>query len=416
METYPGFARVSGDAENPQWQSAGGLGRVAALAMALAGATGASALASATHAPELPTLTTTRQVHSLTAEDSTRAYPIHLRAVVTYFSYDPLIDARHAVLFVCDSTGCIFAGLPAHPIPPLRAGMLVDLRGVSGPGHFAPVVAHPIVRVIGQSHLPAKARRVNVARLLTGIENGQWVEVEGLVRSVHKSGKEIKIELAASDGSLRATMLEERGVDYGRLLDARVLLRGNAAPVFNRKRQMIGVRIFTPRIGDVRVEEPSLADPFSLPVRSIGGLLRFDPGQPFLHRVHVRGRVTLQWPGRSLCVQNGADGICAQTDQTTPVQLGQMADIAGFVSIGQYSPRLTNAIYRASGPATPVAAPLIAPKRALEGRYDSQLVRIDGQLIGRDRAARDPTLILSSGKFLFPVVLPETASGGTGAA
>ncbi len=397
---------VNGDPQPPRH-----LRRAAALILLLAGIANAGDQGAGTSAARLPTLTTARQAHSLSAGESMRAYPIHLRAVVTYFAYEPHIDARHAALFVCDSTGCIFAGLPALPLPPLRAGMLVDLTGVSGPGDFAPVVDRPTVRVIGPSHLPAHARRVNMAYLLTGAEDGQWIEVEGLVRSVRKSGEEITIGLAASDGVVEATTIGEPGVDYDRLVDARVLLRGNAAPIFNLKRQMVGFRLFFPGIAAIRIEEPSLADPFSLPARSIGGLLRFEPGQPFLHRVHARGRVTLQWPGRSLCIQNGADGLCAQTDQSTPIEPGQMADVAGFLTIGQYSPTLSDAIYRVAGSATPASPPLISPERALGGVYDSQLVQIDGQLVGRDRAARDPTLILSSGNFLFPAIVPETSGG-----
>ena len=39
-------------------------------------------------ASELPTLTTARQAHSLSSDEAKRAYPIHLRGVVTYFDVD----------------------------------------------------------------------------------------------------------------------------------------------------------------------------------------------------------------------------------------------------------------------------------------------------------------------------------------
>ncbi len=384
-----------------------------ALVFLMIGAAGACGL-DAAPAARLPTLTTAFQAHSLSAEESARGYPVHLHAVVTYFAYEPTIDARHAALFVCDSTGCVFAGLPNRPFPMLQAGMLIDLKGVSGAGDYAPVVERATVRVIGRSPLPAHPRRVNVAHLLTGAEDGQWIEIEALVRSVQKAGDEITLGLAASDGSIRATTISDPGFDYGRLVDSRVLIRGNAAPTFNLKRQMVGCRLFFPGLAEIRIEEPPLANPFALPLRPIGSLLRFAPGQPFLHRVHIRGRVTLQWPGRLLCIQNGADGLCAQTDQSTPMQQGEMAGVAGFLFVGQYSPGLSDAVYRASGPAERVEAPLIDPEKALEGSYDSQLVQIEGQLIGRDRAAGDPTLILSSGKFLFPAVLPDDPSEASG--
>ncbi|MGD1105442.1 MAG: hypothetical protein ABR865_00235 [Terracidiphilus sp.] len=65
----------------------------------------------------LRTLTTTREVHNLPPEQAVRAYPVRLRAVVTY--YDPHIDSRHGALFVHDATGCVFVSVPVRPILPL---------------------------------------------------------------------------------------------------------------------------------------------------------------------------------------------------------------------------------------------------------------------------------------------------------
>ena len=78
-------------------------------------------------APEgqLRTLTKARVVHDFPVEETMRAYPVHLHAVTTY--YDPYIDARHAAIFVCDSSGCVFVSVPARPILPIQAGDVVDI-------------------------------------------------------------------------------------------------------------------------------------------------------------------------------------------------------------------------------------------------------------------------------------------------
>src|ERR1700678_2463774 len=51
----------------------------------------------------LPTLTNAHDAHSLTLEQAARNYPVHLRAVVTY--YDPYTDPRRPVFFVSVSSG-----------------------------------------------------------------------------------------------------------------------------------------------------------------------------------------------------------------------------------------------------------------------------------------------------------------------
>lgn len=133
----------------------------------------------------LRTITTAREVHSLPIDQAARHYPVHLRAVVTY--YDPYIDARHGALFVCDGSGCIFVSVPLRPILPIRASDSIDITGVSGAGDYAPIVTGHQVRFAAKSSLPRNAPRAALSRMLTGDFDGQWVQIEGRVRNVHCS-------------------------------------------------------------------------------------------------------------------------------------------------------------------------------------------------------------------------------------
>jgi signal transduction histidine kinase/CheY-like chemotaxis protein len=329
---------------------------------------------------------------------------------VTY--YDPYIDARHWALFVHDASGGVFVSVPAGLPLALQAGTLIDVEGVSGPGDYAPVVEQPRIHVIGQSHLPAEAPRVSLAHMRTGADDGQWVEVEGVVHAVVRSGGNVIVDLALGDGVVRATTVAEQGADYERLIDARVRMRAAVAPVFNNNRQITGARIFFPTLREVTIEEPAPADSFALPRRPINDLMTFSPDILFPRRVHVRGRVALQWPGRSLCIADASQGLCVATAQTTPLKLGEMVDVAGFAAIGQYKPTLTDATFRVAGSGQPVTPDSITGEQAFRGDHDSQLVRIQGQLIGRDLAAKNPTLVLSSGNFVFTAVLPGDGNGG----
>jgi len=350
----------------------------------------------------LPLLKTARVVHSLSTAEAARRYPVHLRAVATY--YDPYIDKRHGALFVCDSSGCVFVAVPAGPILPIQAGSLLDITGVSGPGDFAPIVSSTQIQILGQSHLPVKAPRVGLTRLLTGVEDGQWVEVEGVVQAVQKRGKNVALDLGLSDGLVRATTVEEPGADYSRLVDAKILLHASAAELFNHERQVVGARLFFPNLAQVKIEEPAPPDPFALPVRPINRLLQFSPSGEFEHRVHIRGRVTLQWPGHRLCIQDGGQGLCAEVGPSAPLRLGELVDVVGFPSIGNYRPTLHYAMYRGTGNTAPVAPERVTLQQALEGSRDSELVQIEGHLIGEDPAAPNPALLLSSNHRLFSAV------------
>jgi signal transduction histidine kinase/DNA-binding response OmpR family regulator len=349
-------------------------------------------------------LATTRQVHSLTSEQAAGRLPVHLQAVVTY--YDPYVDVRHAALFVHDSTGAIFVSIPVRPILPLHAGTIIDLSGVSGAGDYAPIVDSAQIRIIGESQVPAEAPTASLARLLTGAEDGQWVEIGGVVHSILTSGKNVTMNVTISDGIVRATTVKQEGVDYERFVDATVRIHGNAAPLFTKNRQMIGVHLFFPSIAQAKVVEPSPGDPFVLPIQAIGSLLRFAPKTAFVHRSHVQGRVTLQWPGRTVCIEDGNQGLCAQTTQTAPLELGTTVDLAGFPAPGDNAPIMTDAIAREAGRQQELVATRLTAEQIFRGTHDAELVTIEAKLIGRDPAAKDPTLIMSSGNFLFSATLP----------
>jgi signal transduction histidine kinase/CheY-like chemotaxis protein/HPt (histidine-containing phosphotransfer) domain-containing protein len=352
----------------------------------------------------LPTLTNAHDVHSLTLEQAVRGYPVHLRTVVTY--YDPYVDQRRPSFFVSDSSGAIFVVISSPPAIPFQAGDLVEITGVSAAGDYAPVVNAGSVQLIGKSPLPATAPRVALTALLSGAQDGQWVEVEGVVHAVSQQGKNVKLDLALGDGAIIANTLEEPGADYASLIDAEIRLRGNQAPRFNHQLQMTGAQILFPNRAQVTIEEPAPAHPFSLPVSSIDGLLRFTPNPALQHRVHIRGTATLFWPGRLLCIQDGVHGLCAQTEQTRPLSTGELVDVIGFPVIGAFTPTLTRATYEGTNLQQPAPVMPITAEKVIHGDLDARLVELEGQLIGRDESAGDPNIVLSSGKYVFSAILP----------
>jgi len=367
----------------------------------------------------LPTLTTALEAHSLTPEEAARAYPVHLRAVVTY--YDPDTDPRTGAFFACDPTGsgCIAVLVPPRPILPLRPGALVDVNGVSAPGNYAPIAIASEVHAVGQSSLPANPPRRSLAQLLTGADDSHWMEVEGVVHSVTQSGPHVTITLALGDGTISGITLLEAGTDYTHLVDSTVLVHANAAPLFNKNRQMVGARLLFPSLAQVKIEEPAPADPFSMPVRPIDNLLRFAPHVRFVHRVRVRGRVALQWPGQWLFIQDGTQGLFIPTVQKTLVTLGDVVDVVGFPAMGEYSLMLEDAIFKRAGSGQAIAAAPVTPQDALKGDYDAKLIQIRGRLVNLDpdvhEASEPPTLVMSSGGMLFLAVLPPGTKGeGTG--
>jgi signal transduction histidine kinase/CheY-like chemotaxis protein len=384
--------------------------RAAALILLLAGITNVAGLKAQVQQSGLRTLTTTHEVHSLPAEEAGRAYPVHLRGVVTY--YDPTIDPRYGILWIHDDSGCVFATVARQLASSLHAGQIIDLQGVSAPGEYASVVKQTTIKIVGESHVPATAPRMTLTHLLTGVEDSRWVEVEGVVRTVKVWDKNVAITLRMAEGEVPANTVRENGADYNRLIGAKVLMHVNVAPFVTKNRQITGVHLFFPSLQEIKVEEAGPADPFALPIQPLTNLLLFGADTADIRSVHVQGRVTLERPGELLCIQDGPQGLCAKTSQTTLLQAGNIADVVGFPATGAYNPILEDSIFRRQGTGKPVGATPVTYKQALAGDHDSQLVRVEGVLTNEKTAGGDVVLVLSSGTELFSAVLVAGPQAG----
>jgi diguanylate cyclase (GGDEF)-like protein len=359
-----------------------------------------------TRPTSLRTLTIAREAHDLSQKEAARSYPIHLRAMVTY--YDPYIDSRHTALFVQDASGCIFVKLPSRPILPLSAGDEVDVVGVSAVGDYAPVVLPAKVQLIRHSHLPANAIKATMTELLSGSMDSQWVELEGVVHSVQLTPWNATFDIASLDGPISATTLRDKSINYDAFVNSLVRIHGNAAPVFNRKYQKVGIHILFPSLQQLTVLEAAPEDPYAMPALSVTELLQFMPKPELDRRVRVRGEVTLHWPGRMICIQQGRDGLCVQTTQSSPVSLGNMVDIIGFPAIGAYKVTLDHGRFRlVDVSAEPITPKAITVDQAFIGDHDGELVQMEGVLIGQNRATDSLALVMRSGKTLFPAILPQ---------
>jgi diguanylate cyclase (GGDEF)-like protein len=358
---------------------------------------------------KLPTITTALQAHGLSNKEAVHALPVHLRGVITYF--DPDFGTGYAAVFIHDASGSVYVQPTVKDGARLFAGALVDVQGVTAPGGFGPIVVNPQIRILGHAPLPPNPPHVNLAILKTGAYDAQWVEVEGSIHRVIEYPRVVVLHLELPDGPIPVILPRDPGTTYSNLVDAQVRLHANAAPTMNSVGQMIGVHLQAPNLSALQVLEPASSDPFASPAIPIDGLLQWEHYVTSMHRVHLHGTVTLQWPGSSLCIRDATRAICAQTNQATPIAVGSLVDVAGFVEIENNAPVITDAVFRIAENKSPVAPQPATADKILKGGFASELIQIDGQLIGYDLASSDAILQLSSGDAVFPAILPKKLAG-----
>jgi signal transduction histidine kinase len=340
-------------------------------------------------------------VRSLTEKQAGEKIPVHLRGVVTFF--DENLFSR----FIQDETAGIYLQFPTNVGPPqMMAGQLVDVVGYGSPGEYAPVVMVEQISVVGEAPLPP-AKPVTYEALASGTEDSQFVSISGIVHAARKlkNSEYYQIEIATGGGRLLVYAKQLPVARDQELLDSSVRVSGVCSTKFNHQRQLFAIRLMVPRPDDLKIQTPATRDPFAAPSRPIGSLLQFTPQETYGHRVKVAGTVIYFEPGSAVFLQNGKHGVEIQTQETDPLELGDHAEALGFVSQGEYTPLLQDAVYRRIFGGPPMVPARLTTDEALKGDYDCRLIQVCARLVDRTQHGEEQFLILQEGSFIFQASL-----------
>ncbi|HKR26731.1 MAG TPA: response regulator, partial [Acidobacteriaceae bacterium] len=188
-------------------------------------------------------------------------------------------------------------------------------------------------------------------------------------------------------------------------IDSRVRLRGACGTRFNPRQQIIGVHLYMPDLSYVQVIEPGAKDPFALPVTPAADVMRVTRG----HRVRVHGVVASAWGGEGLAVMDAQHGIFVRAEQNDGIHAGDVVDVVGFPSIGDYTSYLDEAIWRKVGKGEAPAPARVTAAQALLGEHDAEPIQIDAQLLYRSHRPDEDDLLLTDSGITFMAVLPASA-------
>jgi len=342
-------------------------------------------------------LNSVAEVRALSVAETSEHLPVKLRGVVTFF------DEQLYSHFIQDDTAGIYVRFPTNVAPAqLDPGQLVEITGTCNPGEYAPVVEIDQLRVVGSAPLPVPPV-VTYEQLASGAEDSQFVEIDGVVHSVRKlpdSAYNV-IEISTGGGRLNVYAKDLPVQTPEELLDSTLRVRGVCSTKFNRKRQLFAIRLMVSRKADLLVKVPAPADPYAVPVHPIGSLLQFAPQETFGHRVKIEGTVIYDDPGKTLYLQDGEEGVEVLSKSTEPLAMGDRVEVVGFVSQGDYTPYLDDAIYQKTASGPPPSPVDLSIDEVLKGNHDCRLIRVAGKVLDRAEHGADRYLILQDGDFIF---------------
>lgn len=388
----------------------------------------ASFVTAAQESDESPApLTRVEDIRALSRAEAARALPVRLRGVVTWQD-----AAARPAFFLHDGASSIWVDRSTALSRTIwrggelareesAIGAVVELEGVTDPGGYAPCVVPLRFQRVGTAELP-KARKVPLERMLSGSEDGQLVEVEGVVQNVSQpdSFGDSAVMLMVDGHPCRVASENGRLLDAAKLVDARVRVRAIMVPLPNLRAEVAGLRMNIMGPGDIDVLEPPPEDPFSAPRVPLDRLLPFSPNEQPFHRKVTSGVVTLAAPGRFFFIQQGDRSVRVQS-ASSDLTPGDHVDVAGFVDTSRTLAAISGAIVRKLGRAE-VPAPAQVPvdvilhpdfrnafEKVAESDYSGRLVRVRARMVGveRSRPGAEESILVSSDGVVFPVTFTQ---------
>ncbi|HLH09709.1 MAG TPA: EAL domain-containing protein [Terriglobales bacterium] len=345
-----------------------------------------------------------RQIRRLKPEALRGTLNVRVLGTVTY------LDLVGPNLFVQDKTGGIWVDLRGLSGGFPQVGQSVEVTGIAAAG-FTPYISKPKWKVLGKAPTP-KPVHLTYAQASTGAYDGTWVEMDGVVRSFvqEAEGNVLVIDVVTPTGTFKVRIPGYRAGFPMQLVDANVRFRGVCGAAFNRRNQLVAIHLLMPTLEDIEVLDAPPADPFAIETTAISNILQYSSDLADVHRLKVVGTVTARFPQRGLFLMDATGGVYVETQDGTPANPGDEIEVIGFPSAGSYTPVLKSASLRGTSRHHDIAPVPVTARQALRGRYDAQLIRIDGTVRGHRQHLNTYALVVESDDHItFEASLPTAA-------
>ena len=302
----------------------------------------------------------------------------------------------------------------------IHRGAHLVLEGVTDPASYSPSIRGNQVTCVGELPLPAP-RHPALENLLTGSEDCQWIEVEGVVQAVYPPGAEgLGVLLILEGLPCRLRISHEKAKEFGKYVDARIRVRGIFTPDVNARSEaaFLKIHVADPK-ADIEIVEPPPKDPFLAPKVPLNRLMPFAPDARPWHRRVVSGIVTFAVTNKFFFLQEGNDGL--RVDSPSKVKIGQWVEASGFVDTSHTFASLRNAVVRVIGASDiPAAVPVTAAQlldpanRSDWGKpqstdYGGRWVKLSGVVRRIDHnSGKEPfAILIESARNLFFARIPN---------
>jgi signal transduction histidine kinase len=298
-------------------------------------------------------------------------------------------------LYIQDDAEGIYIYQGNHHFNQLQIGQGVDVGGTLLPGRYAPSLDPIVVTILGRRPMPQPVTQPVEIPVVTS-RNGQWTELEGVIRSINTNGTMV---MMGKRGGVSVWVGQTPGNVLNRYVDSTLRLRGVLSLVTQDDPILL-----VPSRGFVDVEDQAPADPFEILPCNTTGLNDAAGDDKWIHRVKIEGVVTYR-KEQSLFVQDAFGGVRVEFATNTSAKIGDKVEVAGFPGNGNVSKTLTDALVRVVASGGSLSPRQLDLNKAALAVYRGTLVRLEATFLAQKTRGSDQVLDLQERQHFYEAVL-----------
>ena len=321
---------------------------------------------------------TIREIQIDAASETFQEKRVRAKGVVTWVD-----ETAGRQFYIQDETGGIQVTFEGSVWPKL--GDVVETEGLLAFGSFAPIISQATFENRGTSRLPT-AKRASGGGLLHGAFNGEYINVNGWVRSAEMVSP-TTLALVLNSGSARITMrISNVAPDFNakRLIAAQAYADGVASPVKARGaiHQLVDLQVLVPQQSNLYINKYETINPWKQPVIPLKRAFQYHPGHIRGERIRVQGKVLLI-KDTFAYLNDGESGLTVRGPGVSSLVRGDWVEAVGFLDLENYLPILSDAEFAPGHTGRiPVAVPVSAADLR-DGLQHANYISVVGQLLDR---------------------------------
>jgi hypothetical protein len=181
------------------------------------------------------------QVRSLASNEAIRQPKVDLFGVVTWF------NTNTPFVYVQDASGGVLVDKPAwigNGNTPQTAGSMVRVRGKAASGDFVPKVIEATLDQTGWWGLEFEPMPLTFEQAITGVYDGKWIQMSGLVRNITYQKGMVRLELSTQSGEFE--VWTGTANSFENIRGSVIKVSGVCMGIANQRHQITGIKIWVP--------------------------------------------------------------------------------------------------------------------------------------------------------------------------